>query len=258
MNKKSFLNLLENRARRIEGLYPKVHDWQPFFREFSNAIPEFSTLLDFGCGEGEYLIRLVNEHSNSYGVGVDIQGNSVKKAVQRAVNQNLKHRLDFIKGDLQHMPFEKEVFDGVIAKDIFHHLPNFLSIIELSKIIKTGGKLLVIDQPMTHPLKFFIRKIVQFVNIHSYTYGESFQFFSPDMLEHTLRKNNFKILKKQYAEFLYYFLYLFVLLPDSFFRFVLSMLSNNLNTMSRMEKTFGRLPVINKFCAYVYFQAIKT
>jgi ubiquinone/menaquinone biosynthesis C-methylase UbiE len=258
MSNKSFLNLLESRSRSIAEFYPKVHDWQPFFREFSNGIPEFSTLLDFGCGEGDYLIRLVNEHGTSYGVGVDTQGDSVKKAIQNAANQNLKSRVDFIKGSVEHMPFKKEVFGGVIAKDIFHHLPSFLSILELSEITKPGGKLLVVDQPMTHPLKFFIRKLVQFVNILYYTYGESFQFFSPDMLEHTLRDNNFEILRKQHAEFFYYFLYLLVLLPESLFRFALSILSNNLNVMSSVEKAFGRLPGINKFCAYVYLLAVKT
>lgn len=110
---------------------------------------------------------------------------------------------------------------------------------------------------MAHPLKFFIRKIVQFVNIHSYTYSKPFLFFTPDMLEQMLHKNGFEILKKRYAEFLYYFLYLFVLLPDPLFSFVLFKLSNNLNALSRMEKTIGRIPVINKLCAYVYFQAIK-
>jgi ubiquinone/menaquinone biosynthesis C-methylase UbiE len=187
-----------------------------------------------------------------------MQGDDIKKAIHNAANQNLKHRMDFIKGDIQHMPFKKEVFDGVLAKDIFHHLPNLLSIMELSKITKLGGGLLVIDQPMLHPIKFFMRKLVQFVNVHFYTYGETFQFFTPDMLERTLLKNNFKILKKQYEEFFYYCRYLLVLLPEPFFRAALSMLSNNKNTLLRMEKTFGRLPGINKFCAYVYFWTTKT
>lgn len=257
MGLKFFLNLLENRSREIAKFYPMVHSWESFFVDFYKSLPEFSTLLDFGCGDGSYLINLANQHNFAYGVGVDIDGESLKKANNYAKRLCIRERVDFIKGDLQYLPFKKEVFDGVLAKDIFHHLPNFLSVPELSKITKPKGVLLIIDQPMTHPLKFFIRKVVQFVNISSYTYDETFQFFSPDMLEQILNYNDFTMLKKQYAEYFFYFLYLFVLLPECLFRFSISFLLKNVNVLTKMEKRLGVFPGIKKLGAYVYFFARK-
>lgn len=64
-----------------------------FFHEENNAllkiIPENTTLIDFGCGEGRHL-RLL-EKKLSYGLGIDLNKKVLEKAIRRSKNKsNLK------------------------------------------------------------------------------------------------------------------------------------------------------------------------
>ncbi|MCU6718599.1 methyltransferase domain-containing protein [Porcipelethomonas ammoniilytica] len=54
--------------------------------------------------------------------------------------------MDFVQGDAEKLPFSDNSFDIVISRLAFHHFPNPKRCFsEMARVLKTGGKLIVID-----------------------------------------------------------------------------------------------------------------
>lgn len=54
--------------------------------------------------------------------------------------------IDFVQGDAEKLPFSDNSFDIVISRLAFHHFPNPKRCFsEMARVLKTGGKLIVID-----------------------------------------------------------------------------------------------------------------
>lgn len=64
---------------------------------------------------------------------------------EEAGKQGLLH-MDFVQGDAEKLPFSDNSFDIVISRLAFHHFSNPKSCFsEMARVLKTGGKLVVID-----------------------------------------------------------------------------------------------------------------
>ncbi len=54
--------------------------------------------------------------------------------------------IDFVQGDAENLPFSDNSFDIVISRLAFHHFSNpKRCFLEMTRVVKTGGKLVVID-----------------------------------------------------------------------------------------------------------------
>ncbi len=119
--------------RYLQRLYNKT--------EKNNEVNIFSllefnpnaVLLDCGCGDGEFTLRVASKIGTQDIFGIEIVEDLVYKAKQRGAivkQADLNRRF----------PFEKETIDVVCANQIIEHLSdtdNFIS--EIYRILKWGG-----------------------------------------------------------------------------------------------------------------------
>jgi methionine biosynthesis protein MetW len=96
-------------------------------------IPENSTVLDIGCGDGLFLSRLKERKAISE-LGVDISAKAIELAMANGVNAKV---LDVIHEDVS----ELGTFDYVTAFEVLEHLPN--PEVLLTAVSKLGKHILV-------------------------------------------------------------------------------------------------------------------
>lgn len=97
-----------------------------------------SQIADLACGRGRYLAALANSHPSLQLTGVD--------AATGLMNQ-LPEQVQAVSGDLLHLPLEDRQFDGVMMVEGLEHalLPQ-AAVAEACRILKPGGRLLIIDK----------------------------------------------------------------------------------------------------------------
>lgn len=113
--------------------------WNPFFFIRKNLFTNINELaplltgrvLDFGCGAKPYRSSFVN-CEEYIGCDIDMSGHSHE-------NENVDC---FYNGKT--LPFQDESFDGIFSSEVFEHIFNLEDIIiELQRVLKTGGVMLV-------------------------------------------------------------------------------------------------------------------
>jgi ubiquinone/menaquinone biosynthesis C-methylase UbiE len=99
-----------------------------------------TTILDFGCGTGNYLDAL----QLAFGCrccGVEPSAGMRTRAAEK------NGSLDVRKGDHRQIPFEAEVFDFAFMTDVIHHVADMaLMFSELWRVLKFGGLLCVVTE----------------------------------------------------------------------------------------------------------------
>ncbi|MFH0989457.1 MAG: class I SAM-dependent methyltransferase [bacterium] len=91
-------------------------------------------LLDAGCGNGllsEYLTRS----------GATVIGFDYSTSIFAAHARKMTSHVQFIRGDLQHPPFNEETFDVIISNGVLHHTPDtYKTFVEVARLVKPNGK----------------------------------------------------------------------------------------------------------------------
>jgi len=95
------------------------------------------SILDVGCGTGDYLFNLRKNILN--GIGIDFIDKAIKEAVKRKIMLNADN-LDFVKSDALRVPFEDESFDLVFSFGVLYATPNTERIIlEMSRVLRKSA-----------------------------------------------------------------------------------------------------------------------
>jgi 2-polyprenyl-3-methyl-5-hydroxy-6-metoxy-1,4-benzoquinol methylase len=95
---------------------------------------EAGSVLDIGCGSGEYLLRLQS-------IGWECQGVEFN---DKAVSICRSNGLNVFHGDLLSANFGSESFDFVTAHHLIEHAPDPHELVsEISRITKPGGSVLI-------------------------------------------------------------------------------------------------------------------
>jgi ubiquinone/menaquinone biosynthesis C-methylase UbiE len=109
-------------------------------------------ILEIGCGIG-IIGRRLSEMGISY-IGMDIIFELIKRA-----NFKRSSLMSFFQGDAQKMPFSEASFDRVILYGVILYLPPEIFeqiLLEIKKILKPGGILLIGDVPNPRNVKKFL------------------------------------------------------------------------------------------------------
>lgn len=116
-----------------------------------------SSLLDIGCGSGILIKYLLNTNRRMKLYGLDITPKMVKVAKRKFINDpSVKITL----GSAIHIPYKDGSFDYVTCASSFHHHPDPLkSIKEMVRVLKPGGKLLILDMCIEGILRKMLFKI---------------------------------------------------------------------------------------------------
>ncbi|MFX1363720.1 MAG: class I SAM-dependent methyltransferase [Promethearchaeota archaeon] len=91
-----------------------------------------SLVLDMGCGTGNYTAGLKQFTKNV--IGIDLSLAMIKKAVSKFPN------LEFINGNIINLPFCSDLFDGLYAIQVIHHIRDkFVFLKEAYRILRKKG-----------------------------------------------------------------------------------------------------------------------
>jgi ubiquinone/menaquinone biosynthesis C-methylase UbiE len=101
-------------------------------------------ILDVGCGTGLFAERLRTALPQCEIYAVDLVPGMLDRGQPRW-RQNREHIFPVL-GDSERLPFESGCFDIVTCANSFHHYPRQdRAIAEMRRVLRSGGRLMVID-----------------------------------------------------------------------------------------------------------------
>ena len=103
------------------------------------SIDKNTNVLIVGCGTGFNACHIARKFGCRL-VGVDIAEEAVKKAKERAENENLADMVEFRVGDAYDLPFENDKFDVVITQFVSQFLDMEKALKEFTRVLKMGGR----------------------------------------------------------------------------------------------------------------------
>lgn len=112
-------------------------------------------VLDVGCGTGLFAARLRAAHPRVQIWGIDLTAGMLAKGRDRW--QALADCARPVQGDSERLPFPSRAFDVITCANSFHHYPRQdVAIAEMLRVLKPGGKVLLIDGYRDAPWGWFI------------------------------------------------------------------------------------------------------
>jgi non-ribosomal peptide synthetase component F/SAM-dependent methyltransferase len=105
-------------------------------------------VLDVGCGSGALVVGLAGSARRV--VGLDLSEEMIAAARVRAQGAG---NVDFLAGDLEALPFERESFDMVVSTYALHHVEQAAGLVRLKALVKPGGWLYVRDPVLPDGLR---------------------------------------------------------------------------------------------------------
>jgi ubiquinone/menaquinone biosynthesis C-methylase UbiE len=113
--------ITKKRLNAFEPLRRYAHRTQ--YGAILRLIPEGSSVLDAGCGDGVIGMLLAEQGKASQ--GVDISEPNIQGARREAERRGVAHLVTFKQGDAEHLPVPDKSVDVVISSHVLEHLPDF-------------------------------------------------------------------------------------------------------------------------------------
>lgn len=113
------------------------------------------TLLDVGCGTGVFAARVREALPNVTVWGIDLSSGMLHKGQPRW--RQLTDDVQPVKADSERIPFADGTFDFVTCANSFHHYPRQdRAVAEMTRVLRPGGRLMIIDGFRDAPYGWFI------------------------------------------------------------------------------------------------------
>lgn len=140
---------------------------------------EDGKILDVGCGNGNLFMLLPDEKYELF--GIDFSENMILEA-----KHNCKTKASFSVADAENLPFEDNTFDIVVCNASFHHYihPNTV-LMEMQRVLKNGGKLLIGDPYVPSLVRPFVNVLTKFSDKGDY------HFYGLNEMKKLFEKNGF-------------------------------------------------------------------
>jgi 2-polyprenyl-3-methyl-5-hydroxy-6-metoxy-1,4-benzoquinol methylase len=186
----------QNKREEIDFFSTPDTYWHKFSQQayqtlFSNIFASAmrGKVLDAGCGNGVFGANLAKAGFEV--VGVDISLASLRVGKKLAHSNRLS--IEFIRCDLEHLPFRKETFDVCVCGAVLHHFPMLDKVImEISSVIKYQGRLIAFEPNGLNPF-------ARILNDSRYPFLSSCRHvtsneraYTPDELKRALQTNGFE------------------------------------------------------------------
>jgi ubiquinone/menaquinone biosynthesis C-methylase UbiE len=112
-------------------------------------------VLDVGCGTGVFAGRLHEAFPAAEVWGIDLVSGMLSKGADRW--RRYAGRVQPVQGDSERLPFGAGGFDIVTCANSFHHYPDQARAIgEMHRVLRPGGRLMVVDGYRDAPWGWFI------------------------------------------------------------------------------------------------------
>lgn len=136
----------DNPRAAIGQVYSIIRGRDRFFEDTISDDIAGKRALEYGCGDGSYAFMLAEKGASV--VGIDISPVGIQVAERIADERGLKNT-EFLVMDAMDMDFPDESFDLVCGSGILHHLDMDISMRELRRVMKPGGRA-VFMEPLGH------------------------------------------------------------------------------------------------------------
>jgi ubiquinone/menaquinone biosynthesis C-methylase UbiE len=115
-------------------------------------------ILDFGCGSGAFTFK-ISKFTSGEVIGIDIAKEFIRSANVFFKPKNIRN-LKFKLSNTKKLKFKDNYFNKILLVDVIHHLDKIKPIIlELKRILKKNGKIIVYEPNKLNPLIFLIHLI---------------------------------------------------------------------------------------------------
>jgi ubiquinone/menaquinone biosynthesis C-methylase UbiE len=126
-------------SKRLIETCTRLAGWKPGTR-----------VADLGCGSGVFTELL---HRLGYdAVGLDISPKLI------ALGRTKYPKVEFLEGDVEHLPFPSSSLDGVLLSGLVHHFPDpSICTAEVFRALKPGGSFVAFDPNRMNPFMYLYR-----------------------------------------------------------------------------------------------------
>jgi len=184
----------QNKREEIDFFSTCDMHWHKFSQQayqtlFGNLFTstKCGTVLDAGCGNGVFGAHLAKAGFEV--IGVDISLASLQVGKKLAHTSSLS--IEFIRCDLEHLPFKKETFDACVCGAILHHFPVLHKVVrKLSLCIKRQGRLIAFEPNGLNPFARFLNDFRSPLRSRNVTSNE--RAYTPGELRRVLQTNGFE------------------------------------------------------------------
>lgn len=120
--------------------------WEKEFRNLQwFGLQDGMRILEVGCGPGFVTEQLADRLPHSRIIGLDMDENLLKQAEAR-LDEQAQRNIEFVKASVYDTSLPDNSFDFVVARMLFLHLHKTEeAALELQRVLKPGGKLVIID-----------------------------------------------------------------------------------------------------------------
>ncbi len=116
-------------------------------------LPKPNSILDVGCGGGQFTIELAKQFPMAQVVGIDISNDAIEFARKKLQNANVRNVL-FEVPSSNHLSYELNSFDFVTSALVCHHLNDDQLIEFLKKSYQIATKAVIINDLHRHWLAY--------------------------------------------------------------------------------------------------------
>lgn len=114
----------------------------------SRCYPELGSVLDIGCGAGNYSVKLAQKRPNIDVTLVDLSQPMLDRALER-VGTITQRKVNIHKGDFRSIDFGEKKYDVIVATAVLHHLRDDkdweASFSKFYNLVRPGGSIWVFD-----------------------------------------------------------------------------------------------------------------
>jgi SAM-dependent methyltransferase len=115
-----------------------------------SALPARARVVDLGCGSGAFTHLL--QRAGYDCVGLDISGKLVEAGSRKHPG------IQFLQGDIEHLPFADASFDGVLLGGVVHHFPDpSRCAAEVFRVLRPQGRFIAFDPNRMNPFMWLYR-----------------------------------------------------------------------------------------------------
>lgn len=107
-------------------------------------------IADLGCGSGVFTNLL--QRAGLRCTGLDISPKLIALGRQKYPD------IEFVEGDVEHLPFPDSSLDGIVLSGLVHHLPDPTQCAaEAYRVLRRGGRIVAFDPNRMNPFMYLYR-----------------------------------------------------------------------------------------------------
>jgi len=133
----------------IHYFHEEMLDWA--IRQFGDL--QNKRILDIGIGDG--LSSALMAQAGAQVSGIDVSPVALARARHLAERYNVELDLQEMPGE--NMRYGDETFDGILCVSAYHHMDQDRAAREFARVLKRGGRLVMIDPLATNPPAWLYR-----------------------------------------------------------------------------------------------------